>query len=113
MSTPDTTSALTDAYYADLADLTGANSTLTLADLKAMDVNSIINAQADFLTYAYSLDNSVPIAEAIRPTSDTSDSTLPIDFSVALQAGSLPSWALSVPLLLTTVKDEFGPSLGS
>ncbi|CED82961.1 Carboxylesterase and related proteins [Phaffia rhodozyma] len=101
MSTPTTTSILTNAFY---STLTNSTAQMSAADLVA--------AQTQFLSYAYTLDNSVPLAESIRPTASSSDATLPMDFFKALQAGSLPSGTLSVPLLLTTVKDEFGSSLG-
>ena len=85
---------------------------MSFDDLKAVDWAALTTAQAQFSPSAFLLDNAIPVAEPIGPTASDSDTFLPSDFNVALAAGKLPSWALSIPLLLTTVADEFAPADG-
>lgn len=110
MSTPATTRLLAGSFYSALNARQGQE--MSFDALKALDWRLLVAAQAQFSPSAFLLDNAIPVAEPIRPTASSSDPYLPSDFNVALAAGKLPSWALSVPLLLTTVADEFASTDG-
>jgi hypothetical protein len=110
MSTPATTRLLASSFYSALNARQGKQ--MSFGDLKALDWATLVASQAQFSPSAFLLDNAIPVAEPIRPTASSSDPYLPSDFNVALAAGKLPSWTLSIPLLLTTVADEFASSDG-
>lgn len=110
MSTPPTTQLVQGAFYSALDQQ--ANATLSLKQLTALDWPTLIAAQAAFTPSAFYLDNAIPVSVPLRPTAAPADAYLPSDFSVALAANTLLSWALAVPLLLTSVADEFGSADG-
>lgn len=105
MSSPATTSILTSAFYSAVSGYAS-----TLDDLRNLDIDTLLAIQSPFVAGAFTLDSSIPLASAIRPT--TGDELIPLDFAQALSQDKLPVSSVWKPMLLTTTKDELGTTVG-
>lgn len=107
MASPSTTSLLTSAFYGYLSPLAS-----DLASLRSLDLSALLTAQSTFLSGAFTLDPSIPLASPLRPTSG--DDYVPSDLAQALTTNSIgiDSDGLNKPVLFTTTKDELGTTVG-
>ncbi|WVQ73418.1 hypothetical protein IAR50_002990 [Cryptococcus sp. DSM 104548] len=105
----DMTTQIQSTFYAT----SPMSSCSTLECLKSISVSELITAQDTILTTVPYTVTGVPFSEPLRPTYNTT--TLPSDPSSSLTTSpsSLTFTPASLPLLLTTVKNEGGSAISS